>query len=99
MDNDIFTDIENQLSYMSEVEEYKCRSDKQKVKKNCKEILKLVERAREKYAQHIAIDDVIDLIHQYQANSPIEYSAEEILCDMESKIEECRTGAVTNNGK
>ena len=51
MDNDIFTDIENQLSYMCDVEEYKCRSDKQKVKKNCKEILKLVERAREKYGK------------------------------------------------
>ena len=51
MDNDIFTDIENQLSYMCDVEEYKCRSDRQKVKKNCKEILKLVERAREKYAK------------------------------------------------
>ena len=51
MDNDIFTDIENQLSYMCDVEEYKCRSDRQKVKKNCKEILKLVERAREKYGE------------------------------------------------
>ena len=34
------------------------------------------------------INDVIDLIDAYLDNSPIEHSAEEILCEMKSKLKE-----------
>lgn len=38
----------------------------------------------------IEINWVIDLIEQYLINSPIEYTAEEVLNDMKSKLEECK---------